>query len=193
MKRITVFCGSAFGNKDIYRAQATLLGKTLAKQNIELVYGGADLGLMGTIADGVLSEGGKVIGVLPNFMKSREIAHENLTELILVDSMHDRKAKMNDLCDGIITMPGGIGTLEEFFEVLTWAQLGLHQKPIAILNVDNFYDSLIDLIESLVEKGFLREINLQMILVSDNVDELLEKMHNYEAPVVKKIISKDTI
>jgi hypothetical protein len=193
MKRITVFCGSAFGNKEIYKTQATLLGKTLAQQDIELVYGGADLGLMGTIANGVLDEGGKVIGVLPHFMKSREIAHENLTELILVKSMHERKAKMNELSDGFITIPGGIGTLEEFFEILTWGQLGLHNKPIAVLNVDNFYDSLVELIASLVEKGFLRQVNLDMIIVSDNIEDLLEKMKNYKAPPAKKVISEDTI
>lgn len=193
MKRITVFCGSAFGNNDIYKTQATLLGKTLAQRNIELVYGGADLGLMGAVANGAIDAGGKVIGVLPNFMKSREIAHENLTELILVESMHERKAKMNELCDGFITIPGGIGTLEEFFEVLTWGQLGLHQKPIAVLNVDNFYDSLVELIQSLVEKGFLRQVNLDMICVSDTIEGLLEKMENYVAPVVKKVISEDTI
>ena len=107
--------------------------------------------------------------------------------------MHERKAKMNELCDGFITIPGGIGTLEEFFEILTWGQLGLHKKPIAVLNVDDFYDSLVDLITSLVEKGFLRQVNLDMILVSDNIEELLEKMKNYKAPAVKKVISTDTI
>src|SRR4030095_3484794 len=139
MKRITVFCGSSLGNGTNFRTQATLLGQVLAKRNIELVYGGANVGLMGAVADGVLSEGGKVIGVLPNFLKSKEIAHEQLTELILVDSMHERKTKMNELCDGVIALPGGFGTLEEFFEMLTWAQLGLHKKPIAILNIDGFY------------------------------------------------------
>ena len=193
MKRVTVFCGSSFGTEDIYKVQATLLGQTLAKQNIELVYGGANVGLMGALADGVLSEGGKVIGVLPHFLKSKEIAHEKLTELIWVDSMHERKTKMNDLCHGVIALPGGFGTLEEFFEMLTWAQLGLHQKPVAILNVEGFYNSLTLLIQTMVDKGFLKKANQQMLLVSDNIDDLLNKMKSYIAPTVSKWIKKETV
>ena len=136
MKSITVFCGSSFGSDEIYKEQAILLGQTLAKQNIQLIYGGANVGLMGAVADGVLLEGGKVIGVLPHFLQSKEIAHQDLTELILVETMHERKTKMNNLCDGVIVLPGGYGTLEEFFEMITWAQLGLHKKPIAILNIN---------------------------------------------------------
>ncbi|MFZ0596740.1 MAG: TIGR00730 family Rossman fold protein, partial [Flavobacterium sp.] len=173
MKRITVFCGSSFGTEEIYKEQATLLGKTLAQQNIELVYGGANVGLMGAVADGVLNEGGKAIGVLPNFLRSKEIAHLGLTELILVESMHERKTKMDELCDGVIALPGGFGTLEELFEMLTWAQLGLHKKPIAILNINGFYDSLIELTKVMVEKGLLKDVNQQMLLVSDNIDDLL--------------------
>jgi len=193
MKRVTVFCGSSSGTDEIYKSQATLLGQTLAKQNIELVYGGANVGLMGSVADGVLSNGGKVIGVLPNFLKSKEIAHQHLTELILVETMHERKTKMNELCDGVIALPGGFGTLEEFFEMLTWAQLGLHKKPIAILNIGGFYDSLTILVQTMVDKGFLKEVNQQMLLVSDSIDELLEKMENYVAPTVGKWISKETV
>ncbi|PIF30610.1 hypothetical protein CLU81_1048 [Flavobacterium sp. 9] len=188
MKRITVFCGSSFGTEKIYKEQATLLGQTLAKQNIELVYGGANVGLMGAVADGVLNEGGKVIGVLPNFLKSKEIAHLGLTELILVESMHERKTKMNDLCDGVIALPGGFGTLEELFEMLTWAQLGLHKKPIAILNINGFYDSLIELTKVMVEKGLLKDVNQQMLLVSDSIDDLLDQMQNYDPPTVGKWI-----
>ncbi len=193
MKRITVFCGSSFGTEEIYKEQATLLGKTLAKQNIELVYGGANVGLMGAVADGILNEGGKAIGVLPNFLRSKEIAHLGLTELILVESMHERKTKMNDLCDGVIALPGGFGTLEELFEMLTWAQLGLHKKPIAILNIDGFYDSLIELTKVMVEKGLLKGANQQMLLVSDNIDDLLEQMKNYVAPTTGKWIDKDKV
>ena len=193
MKRVTVFCGSSFGTENIYQEQASLLGQTLAKHDIELIYGGANVGLMGAVADGVLNNGGKVIGVLPNFLKSKEIAHEHLTELILVDTMHERKTKMNDLSDGVIGMPGGFGTLEEFFEMLTWAQLGLHKKPIAILNIDGFYDSLNVLVQTMVDKGFLKEVNQKMLLVSDNIDELLEKMKNYVAPSVGKWIDKETV
>jgi uncharacterized protein (TIGR00730 family) len=193
MKSITVFCGSSFGSDEIYKEQATLLGQTLAKQNIQLIYGGANVGLMGAVADGVLLEGGKAIGVLPHFLQSKEIAHQNLTELILVETMHERKTKMNDLCDGVIVLPGGYGTLEEFFEMITWAQLGLHKKPIAILNIDGFYDDLIKLVQTMVDKGFLKQINQEMLLVSDSIDELLEKMRNYQAPTVGKWISKEEV
>lgn len=193
MKSITVFCGSSFGSDDLYKGQATLLGQTLAKQNIQLIYGGANVGLMGAVADGVLKEGGKAIGVLPHFLQSKEIAHQNLTELILVETMHERKTKMNDLCDGVIVLPGGYGTLEEFFEMITWAQLGLHKKPIAILNIDGFYDDLIKLVQKMVDKGFLKQINQEMLLVSDSIDELLEKMRNYHAPIVGKWISHEEV
>ena len=193
MKSITVFCGSSFGSDEIYKEQAVLLGQTLAKQNIQLIYGGANVGLMGAVADGVLLEGGKVIGVLPHFLQSKEIAHQDLTELILVETMHERKTKMNDLCDGVIVLPGGYGTLEEFFEMITWAQLGLHKKPIAILNINGFYDDLIKLVQNMVDKGFLKQINQEMLLVSDSIDELLEKMKNYRAPSVGKWISKEEV
>ena len=190
MKNITVFCGSSFGTDAIFKEQAELLGKTLAKQNITLVYGGANVGLMGAVADGALSENGAVIGVLPNFLRSKEIAHQGLTELILVESMHERKTKMNDLCDGVIALPGGFGTLEELFEMLTWAQLGLHKKPIAILNINGFYDALIELLKVMVEKGLLKDVNQEMLLVSDNIDDLLNQMKNYTAPTVGKWIDK---
>lgn len=193
MKRITVFCGSSFGTETLYTEQATLLGKTLAKENIELVYGGANVGLMGALADGVLNNGGKAIGVLPNFLRSKEIAHLDLTELILVESMHERKTKMNDLCDGVIALPGGFGTLEELFEMLTWAQLGLHKKPIAILNINGFYDSLIELTKTMVEKGLLKEANQKMLLVSDTIDDLLHQMKNYTPPTVGKWIDKEKL
>lgn len=191
MKNITVFCGSSFGTEEIYKEQAQLLGKTLAKQNIGLVYGGANVGLMGAVADGALSENGTVIGVLPNFLRSKEIAHQGLTELILVESMHERKTKMNDLCDGVIALPGGFGTLEELFEMLTWAQLGLHKKPIAILNINGFYDALIELLKVMVTKGLLKDVNQEMLLVSDNIDDLLNKMRNYIPPTVGKWIDKE--
>ncbi|WP_312400077.1 TIGR00730 family Rossman fold protein [Chryseobacterium sp.] len=193
MKSITVFCGSSFGSDEIYKEQATLLGETLAKQNIQLIYGGADVGLMGAVADGTLNAGGKVIGVLPHFLQSKEIAHKQLTELILVETMHERKTKMNELCDGVIVLPGGYGTLEEFFEMITWAQLGLHKKPIAVLNIDGFYDDLIKLVQTMVDKGFLKQINRDMLLISNDIDELLDMMKNYEAPTVGKWISKDEV
>lgn len=193
MKRITVFCGSSIGTDEIFEIKARELGKKLAVENIELIYGGANVGLMGAIANGALSEGGNVIGVLPNFLKSKEIAHEKLTQLIVVDTMHERKTKMNDLCDGVISLPGGFGTLEEFFEMLTWGQLGLHKKPIGILNINGFYNELIGLLDTMVKKGFLKNINRQMVLVSENIDDLLTKMKTYKAPSVEKWISKEKV
>ncbi|MCD6065210.1 MAG: family protein YvdD [Bacteroidetes bacterium] len=181
MKRITVFCGSSSGTEEIFHKEAFTLGAALAQKGIGLVYGGAKVGLMGAVADGSLSGGGEVIGVLPHFLAGKEIAHENLSELILVETMHERKTKMHELCDGIIALPGGFGTMEELFEILTWAQLGLHKKPIALLNVNGFYDSLIDCIQTMVAKGFLKEINQQMLLTGNSIQDVLEKMNIYEA------------
>ncbi len=191
MKRITVFCGSSAGTERIYEQQAYALGKTLAQLNIGLVYGGAKVGLMGAVANGVLEHRGEAIGVLPHFLSSKEIAHEGLSELILVDTMHERKTKMHELCDGVITLPGGFGTMEELFEMLTWAQLGLHQKPIGILNVNGFYDELMALIQTMVDKGFLKPVNQRMLLIDDTIGGLLEKMQSYVAPEVAKWIKKE--
>ncbi len=193
MERITVFCGSSSGVDDSYTSQAILLGQTLANRKIELVYGGACIGLMGAVADGVLKHGGKVIGVLPHFLKSKEIAHQHLSELILVETMHERKTKMNALCDGVIALPGGFGTLEEFFEMLTWGQLGLHKKPVAILNINGFYDPLIALIQSMVDHGFLKKSNQQMLILDTNIERLLKKMEQYTAPITGKWIHKKLI
>lgn len=188
MKRLTVFCGSSFGSDNIYRETAAMLGETLAKREIELVYGGANVGLMGVVADSVLDNGGRVIGVLPQFLKSKELAHTRITQLILVDSLHERKSRMSELCDGVIALPGGFGTLEEFFEMLTWAQLGLHKKPVAILNIKGYYNSLITFVQKMVEEGFLRRENMQMILIGEDIKDLLDRMESYEAPKVEKWI-----
>jgi uncharacterized protein (TIGR00730 family) len=190
MKAIAVFCGSSSGTNGNYKTQATLLGQSLAKKNIQLIYGGAKIGIMGAVADGVLSKGGKAIGVLPTFLKSKEIAHSNLTRLILVDSMHERKTKMHDLSDGVIALPGGFGTMEELFEMLTWAQLGLHQKPIGILNIDRFYDPLVTLLDNMVEKGLLKQKNREMLIIENNIEILLERMEKYIAPFVPKWIDE---
>lgn len=192
MKSITVFCGSSYGSEAIYEEQATILGKTLAQNGITLVYGGASVGLMGAVANAALEAGGKVIGVIPRFLNSREIAHIGLSELILVESMHERKAKMNELCEGVITLPGGFGTMEELFEMLTWAQLGLHQKPIGLLNTRGYYDALNYLVKTMEEQGFLKSVYRDMLLVSEDINDLLIKMKNYEAPEVPKWISKET-
>jgi uncharacterized protein (TIGR00730 family) len=191
MKRITVFCGSSFGKDEIYEKQAYILGQTLADRSIGLVYGGANVGLMSAVANGCLSKGGVVTGVLPHFIKDKGIAHKNLTQLILVETMHERKTKMDELSDGVIALPGGFGTLEEFFEVLTWGQLGLHKKPVGILNINGFYDPLKDLTGKMVEKGFLKEANSKMLLINDDIEKLLDQMENYVPSTVDKWIIKE--
>lgn len=149
---------------------------------------------MGAIADGALAHGGEVIGVLPHFLADVELGHTRLSELIFVETMHERKAKMDELSDGIIALPGGYGTLEEFFEVLTWGQLGLHKKPIALFNVDGFYNPLLEMIAAMVKQGFLKEENQNMIIVSDDIEDLLRQMQVYEAPKVGKwVVNKENM
>jgi uncharacterized protein (TIGR00730 family) len=191
MKRITVFCGSSLGKDEMYEKQAFMLGEALAERKIGLVYGGASVGLMNAVANGSLSKGGEVIGVLPVFIKDKGIAHKNLTELILVDTMHERKTKMNEISDGVIALPGGFGTLEEFFEALTWGQLGLHKKPVGLLNINGFYDSLKILTKQMVDEGFLKVANQKMLLISDDIENLLNQMENYIAPTIDKWIIKE--
>lgn len=193
MKRMAIFCGSSAGSDAIYATQARLLGSTLAKRNIGVVYGGASVGLMGAVADGALAAGGEVIGVLPTFLGSKEIAHDGLTTLIIVDSMHERKQRMHDLSDGFIALPGGFGTMEEFCEILTWGQLGLHAKPVGLLNTGGFYDGLLAFLDTAVSKGFLKDVNRRMIQVSDSIDGLLEQMDTYVAPVVGKWIRREEV
>ena len=193
INRLTVFCGSSFGTDSIFEKEAYQLGKQLAEEQIELVYGGANVGLMGTVANGVMENNGKAIGVLPHFLQGKKIAHNSLTELILVETMHERKTMMNDLCDGVITLPGGYGSMEELFEMLTWAQLGLHKKPIAILNINGFYDDLLKMISNMVDKGFLKAINQDMLIIDTDITQLIEKIKNYTAPNVDKWIAKENI
>ncbi len=193
LKRIAVFCGSSSGTDEDFEATARKLGHKLATENIDLVYGGAKVGLMGAVADATLAESGRVIGVLPVFLTAKEIAHQGLTELILVDTLHERKTRMNELSDGVIALPGGFGTMEEYFEMLTWGQLGLHQKPMGILNVNGYYDELINFLDTMLEKGLLKEVNRQMVLISDDIDDLLAKMKAYKAPGDGKWIRKENL
>lgn len=186
MKRIAVFCASSIGFDNKYKEQAYLLGKTFAERNIELVYGGSNVGLMGEVANGVIENNGIAIGVLPHFLKAKEIAHTNLSELILVETMHERKAMMDQLADGVLALPGGFGTLEELFEALTWGQLGIHKKPVAMLNIDGFYDGLLSFIRSIVDKGFMKEVYLNSLLTGTEIPELLDLMANYNAPETGK-------
>lgn len=176
----------------MFEARAYETGKLLANLGIGLVYGGARVGLMGAVADGALAHGGEVIGVLPRFLSGKEIGHSGLTDLIVVDTMHERKTKMHELSDGVIALPGGFGTMEEVFEMVTWGQLGLHRKPVGVLNVDGFYNDLNELLQTMVTKGFLKKENQRMLLFADTIEELLEKMRNYQAPATPKWITKET-
>ncbi|MEH7118939.1 TIGR00730 family Rossman fold protein [Neobacillus vireti] len=185
MKRLAVYCGSSFGASEAYKDGAIQLGKELAKRNITLVYGGSSNGLMGAVADTVLHEGGQVIGVIPKVLVDREISHTGLTELYTVDTMHERKAKMAELADGFVVLPGGTGTLEEFFEVFTWGQIGLHQKPCGLLNIEHYYDPLIHLFDHMIEQQFLQAKFRAMLLAEEKPDILIERFYHYVAPPIK--------
>jgi uncharacterized protein (TIGR00730 family) len=187
-QKICVFCGSSSGFSDNYRAAAAELGRTLVEQGLGLVYGGGRIGLMGVIADSVLAHGGQVIGVIPEPMVAREIWHSGLTELRVVPSMHARKSLMAELADAFIALPGGFGTFEEFCEMTTWSQLGIHRKPCGLLNVCGYYDSLLAMFDRAVSEGFLKRENRELVLASPDCRQLLETMRAFEPVVVRKWI-----
>ena len=191
LKSICVFCGSRKGIDGIYSELAIDLGKSLANRGIQLIYGGGSIGLMGTIANSVLHESGEVIGVIPGFLEEKEIEHRELTELIVVQSMHERKQKMESLSDGFIAMPGGFGTLEELAEILTWSQLGLHRKPIGLLNVNGFYEPLIQLFDHMVNQHFLSEQNRKLLISSNEPEELLDMMFEFKPSKSDKLLDLD--
>jgi len=184
MKRICVYSGSNTGFKPIYKESAKRLGQEIVNKGLELIYGGSNVGLMGAVANEVLKSQGSVIGVIPRGLFGGEIVHHNLTKMIEVENMRERKKKMFELADGFIALPGGLGTLEELFETLSFAQLGLHQKPIGLLNTDNFFDPLLDLLVKICEEGFMPPENKQLLLVSGNETELIEKMLAYKPVAV---------
>lgn len=190
MKRVCVFCGSSAGERPVYAQAARELGRVLAERGIGMVYGGGNVGLMGIAADAALAAGGEVIGVIPKALRDREIAHPRLTKLHVVGSMHERKALMSDLSDGFIAMPGGFGTLDEFMEVLTWAQLGIHRKPCGLLNVDNFFAPLLTLLDRAVADRFLRPQHRALVLVASKSEELLDRMAAMRTPVVDKWLDR---
>jgi uncharacterized protein (TIGR00730 family) len=183
--QICVFCGSSTGRGSAYVDAARALGRTLASREIGLVYGGASVGLMGVIADAALDAGGEVSGVIPQSLVDREIAHPGLSRLDIVDGMHERKARMAELADGFIALPGGAGTLEELFEAWTWGMLGLHHKPIGLLDVDGYFDSLLGLTRHMVDQGFLGAAHRDMLVVEADVDALVDRMAAYVAPGAK--------
>ncbi len=176
LSRVCVFCGSKHGAAAVYTMAARKLGRTLAERGLGLVYGGGDVGLMGEVANAALGAGGEVIGVIPEFMAGPEVAHEGLTHLEVVGSMHERKARMSDLAGAFVALPGGWGTLEELFEVITWAQLGLHDKPVGLLDVRGFYDDLLAFLDTAVTEGFLRPNNRLLLHADDDVDRLLDHL-----------------
>ncbi|MEJ2639049.1 MAG: TIGR00730 family Rossman fold protein [Desulfosarcinaceae bacterium] len=186
LKRICVFCGSSPGSDPAYVAAARLLGRTLAAEGIGLVYGGGNVGMMGALANAAVDAGGKVTGVIPEALMAREVALTELDDLRVVDSMHSRKALMADLSDGFIALPGGIGTLEEFIEVLTWAQLGLHAKPCALLNTQGYFDTLLHFIDNIVTARFMADVHRQLVLTAEEPAALLDAMRTFAPPVFDK-------
>jgi len=190
LKRVCVFCGSSDGARSSYREATAMLGRVLAARRIGVVYGGGNIGLMGALADAALGAGGDVIGVVPEHLVNKELAHRGV-DLRIVHSMHERKALMADLADAFIALPGGYGTLEEFCEVLTWSQLGLHAKPCGLLNVDGYYDSLLGLFDHAAAEGFVRPQSRDLVVVDDQAARLLDRLAAWQAPQVERWIDRD--
>ncbi|MFT6880308.1 MAG: hypothetical protein ACI8UX_002521 [Psychromonas sp.] len=176
MKSLLVYCGSNPGLNPIYKETAVKLGLEMVKRGMRLIYGGGSLGLMGTIADTVMKNGGEVVGIIPTFLDKMEVGHPNLTEIHVVNSMHERKAMMEEMCDSVITLPGGYGSMDELFEILSWSQLGLHKKPVGLLNINGFYNPLLAQLDLMVQEGFLKEPNRKIIQVSDSIEEVFRLM-----------------
>lgn len=193
LNRICVFCGSSDGNDPAITEAAKNMGEIFAQDHITLVYGAAKIGVMGTLAKSVLDNNGQVIGIIPEFLKMKEVVHPGLTKLITTQNMHQRKTKMQEESDGFIALPGGMGTLEELFEIVTWLQLGLHQKPIGILNVNGFYDDLINLLENMVRKALLSQENFNLLLVDSDPRRLLSKMVDFQRPNLTKWLNSDKV
>ena len=189
LQRICVFCGSSSGTQPIYTRAAETVGRLLAQQGTELVYGGGNVGLMGTVADSCLAHGGRVLGVIPQLLVDKEVAHTGLTELRIVGSMHERKALMADLADAFIALPGGFGTWEEFCEILTWSQLGIQRKACAVLNVNGYYSPLLQMADNAVAEGFLRPIHRDLLLSGEDPTALLDQLDTYVVPTVDKWIN----
>lgn len=182
MKRIAVFCGSNQGARPVYTAAAEQLGALIAREKIDLVYGGGCVGLMGAVADAALKHGGHVIGVIPEKLVLKEVVHEKLPDLRVVKTMHERKALMAELADGFIALPGGYGTFEESFEVLAWSQLGWRRKPFGLLNIHGFYSQLIAFLDHTAQEGFIRPQHRELVLVESSVEKILERMKNFQPP-----------
>ncbi len=191
MRSVCIFCGSSDGIRPAYQAAARQMAEVIVRRGLRLVYGGGRVGLMGTLADAALAAGGKVIGVIPEALVSKELAHTGLSDLRIVGSMHERKALMADLSDGFITMPGGFGTLEEFLEVLSWAQLSIHTKPCGLLDIENYYGPLIELFDRAVAEGFVLPGHRALVLTEPDPDLLLDMMERYTPPITRKWIEPE--
>ena len=190
LRSVCVFCGASPGASPVYQEAAVALGRHLAERGLTLVYGGGAVGLMGTVADAALAAGGEVIGIIPQSLQEAEIGHKGLSRLEVVDGMHARKARMAELSDAFIALPGGLGTLEELFEVWTWGQLGYHAKPLGLLDVNGFYEKLGGFLDHIVEEGFVRPQHRAMLLLGQQPDELLDGMDRFESPVLPKWVDK---
>ncbi|MEM7281591.1 MAG: TIGR00730 family Rossman fold protein [Pseudomonadota bacterium] len=191
MQRVCVFCGANNGTQPVFQQKARALGEVLAKEGLGVVYGGAKVGLMGAVADAALSHGGEVIGVIPEALMKKELAHEGLAALHVVKSMHERKAMMADLADGFIALPGGFGTMDETFEIVTWSQLGFHKKPCAVLDVEDYYEHLKKFIENMIDNGFAKPGHADLLLHGDEPLALLKQMRDFEWQPVKKWTDQD--
>lgn len=191
MQRICVFCGSNVGARPEYRAEAWVLGEAIVRRGLTLVYGGGNIGLMGVLADAVLELGGEVIGVIPDSLMRKEVGHTGITDLRVVESMHERKAIMSDLSDAFIAMPGGLGTFEEFFEIVTWAQLGIHRKPCGLFNVEGYFDKLLEFLNHAVDEEFLKPKHAKLVCASDSIEDLLTQLETFESPVVEKWMNRE--
>lgn len=193
MRRICVFCGATPGYNPIFQEAAVAMGKALAEREIALVYGGGKKGLMGLIADSTIEAGGRAFGVIPKALVDKEEAHEGLSEQFVVNTMHERKMMMATLSDGFIAMPGGFGTLEEFIEIITWAKLGFHQKPCALLNINHFYDGLLTYFDQLVDEGFVKPPTRKLVLCAETPNGVLEAMENFEPLQFDPILQQEDI
>ena len=182
MQSIVVFCGANTGSNPIYSETAAELGRAMAQRHIEVVYGAGKVGLMGVLAEAALQAGGEVVGVIPFFLRKKEVCHEGLTRLYVVDSMHERKIKMAQMSEAVVVLPGGYGTMDEVFEMLTLAQLGQGQHPVGLLNINGFYQPLIDQLDHMAAEGFLKPAHRKLLLVADTIPELLDKLEGYQAP-----------
>ena len=193
LKSLCVFCGSKAGNDQQYQQSAIELGRLMAQRNIALVYGGGSVGLMGIIADAVLESGGKVIGVIPRQLATRELLHPGVEEMHVVDDMHTRKAKMSECSDAFIAMPGGFGTLEELFEVVSWVQLGIYSKPVGLLNTSGFYDPLLNMVDHCIETEFIKPKYRDLIIADDSPSTLIEHLERHELPIIEKVLDPEQI